>query len=342
MRHTLFLLIFIALISPVLCAGGSGEETEQVNVYSHRHYDADQKLFDQFTAETGIQVHVVKAGADELIERLRAEGERSPADFLITVDVSRLYRAKQLGLFQAVSSPLLNRIVPAHLRDPDGYWYALTKRARVIVVDRSRRAVERMDYEDLAHSALDGTVLIRSSSNVYNISLLASIIAHNGETAARSWAQGVVAHMARPPQGNDRDQMKALVAGVGDYAVVNTYYIGLLRNSDDPAEQAVGEKIGVIFPNQDNRGTHVNVSGAGVTRHAPNRDNALRLMEFLLSEEAQKVYAEQNYEYPVNPNVVPGELVRTWGTFIEDSLKLNEIGREYDQALRIFDSAGWK
>jgi len=210
-------------------------------VYSHRHYDSDRDLFNRFTGETGIVVNVVEAGADELIERMRAEGEQSSADLLVTVDISRLHRAKTLGLLQPVSSPLLAERIPSHLRDEQGYWYGLTKRARVIVFDKTRtRSAQSAlisNYEDLAAPALRGGVLIRSSGNVYNISLLASIIVNEGEEAALAWAQGVVDNMAREPQGNDRDQMKALVAGLGDYAVVNTYYVGLLLNSDDPAEQ---------------------------------------------------------------------------------------------------------
>lgn len=199
-----------------------------------------------------------------------------------------------------------------------------------------------MDYADLADPALGKSLLVRSSGNIYNVSLLSAIVANDGEEAALSWARGVVENMARSPQGNDRDQMKALVAGAGDYALVNSYYVGLLLNSDDPAEQEVGEKIGVIFPDQDGRGSHINISGAGVSNYAPNQENAVRLLEFLLGGQAQKIYAEQNHEYPVNPAVPWGQTVSGWGSFIEDSLDLEEIGRANDQALRIFDTAGWK
>ena len=330
------------MIPVLLFARGVSEEAAGlVNVYSHRHYDTDQELFELFTEESGIQVNVLKAGADELIERLRTEGENSPADLLITVDASRLYRAQMLGLLQPVSSARLEEL-PSHLRDSDGYWYGLTKRARVIVFDRTRQLRRPMNYADLADPALSASLLVRSSANVYNISLLSSIIANEGANAALAWARGVRANMAREPQGNDRDQMKALVAGVGDYALVNTYYVGLLLNSDDPAEQMVGEKIGIIFPNQEGRGTHINISGAGVSAHAPNPENAVKLLEFLTGPRAQKIYAEENYEYPVRPDIALGETVASWAGFVEDSLGLEEIGRVNDQALRIFDAAGWK
>lgn len=342
LKRGLLVSAFLLVFSAALFANGSGEESEVVNVYSHRHYDSDQELFDEFTRQTGIQVNVVLAKSDELIERLRSEGENSPADLLITVDASRLYRAQDLGLLQGVTSPVLEEQVPAHLRETDGNWYGLTKRARVIVYNNQVTEPEISTYEDLADPALGESILIRSSSNIYNISLLSSIIAHQGEEAAAEWAEGVVNNMARAPQGNDRDQMKALVAGEGRYAVVNTYYVGLLLNSSDPAEQEVGEKIGIIFPNQEGRGTHVNISGAGVTRSAPNREHAVKLLEFLTAPQAQSVYANKNYEYPVNPAVEAGETVASWGDFQEDDLELRRIGENNAAALRIFDQVGWQ
>lgn len=340
-------VLFTVLTAGLVSAGGTeeGRSDEQpgvVNVYSHRHYDADQQLFQDFTRQTGITVNVVQAGADQLIERLRAEGENSPADLLITVDAGRLHRATDLGLLQTVESPTLEENVPAHLRHPGGYWYGLTKRARVIVYDKTKTGPGAMDYEDLADPDLPGEILVRSSSSIYNISLLASIINARGEDAAAQWARGVVENMARSPQGNDRDQMKALVAGAGDYALVNTYYVGLLLNSSDPEEQRVGERIGILFPNQSGRGAHVNVSGAGITAHAPNPENALKLLEFLTGEEAQGVFAQVNYEYPVNPRVEPGETISAWGEFIEDTADLKVLGELGPQAIRIFDQAGWR
>lgn len=354
MRKYLFVLIALITASG-LFANGSSEASKasadsmdsadpgEVNVYSHRHYEADQELFDAFTAETGIKVNVVKAKADELIERMRSEGAASPADVLITVDAGRLTRAENLGLLQSVSSAVLDGTVPSKLRDPEGHWYALTKRARVIVYDKQVMPEPGVStYAELADPDLGADILIRSSSNIYNISLLASMVNREGEAAAKAWAEGVVGNMARDPQGNDRDQMRALVAGEGDYAVVNTYYVGLLLNADDPADVKVGERIGLIFPDQDGAGTHVNISGAGVAANAPNPENALRLIEFLVSEEAQEVFSKQNHEYPVNPKVEPSGTAAMWGTFVEDGGNVAALGDFADRAVRIFDEAGWR
>lgn len=314
-----------------------------VNVYSHRHYETDKKLFAQFEQETGISVRVVKAGADALIERLASEGASSPADLLITADAGRLVRADAKGLLQPVQSDVLTGAVPAHLRHPDGHWFGLTQRARVIVYDKERvQPSELSTYAALTEPAWKGRVLVRSSANMYNQSLLAAMIAHDGEAAAQSWAEGMVANMARPPKGSDRDQMKAVAAGVGDVAIVNTYYVGLLVNSEVPEERAVGERLGVFFPDQDGRGAHVNVSGAGVTRHAPNRDNAVKLLEFLVSDDSQSVYAKANYEFPVKQGVPAGPLLESWGDFKADALPLSELGAHQETAVRVFDAAGWR
>lgn len=314
-----------------------------VNVYSHRHYDADKQLFAQFEAETGITVRVVKAGADALIERMVSEGASSPADLLITADAGRLVRADAKGLLQPVDSPTLTAAVPAHLRHPAGHWFGLTKRARVLVYDTERvKPDELSTYAALTEPQWKGRVLVRSSANMYNQSLLASMIAHDGEEAAKAWAEGLVANLARPPKGSDRDQMKAVAAGVGDVAIVNTYYVGLLLNSEVPEERAIGERMGVFFPDQGGRGAHVNVSGAGVTRHAPNRDNAVKLLEFLVSDEAQAVFARANYEYPVKEGVPVGDLLESWGTFQADDLPLSELGAHQEAAVRVFDAAGWR
>lgn len=326
-----------------LAACGGAEEAEVVNVYSHRHYEADQILFDRFTERTGIQVNVVTASADELITRLENEGEASPADVLITVDAGRLHRAKERGLLQPVSSPTLEANVPAHLRDRDGQWWGLTQRARVFVYHKERVDSSTLStYEALAEAPWNDRVLIRSSDNVYNQSLLASIIANDGEEAAEQWAAGMVENMAREPSGGDTDQILAVAAGAGDVAVVNTYYMALLANSSDPEEQRVAAQVGVFFPNQGDRGTHVNVSGAGVTRHARNVENAVALLEFLTGEEAQGVFAEANQEYPVHANVPWSQTLQGWGTFRTDTLDLTVLGELNDAAVRIFDRAGWR
>lgn len=343
-RNIVALAIGMFIAATPLFATGAAETAGQVvNVYSHRHYDTDRELFQAFTEETGVEVRVVEAGADELIQRLQAEGEQTEADLLITVDAARLNRAKSMGLLQSVESQELSSRIPENLRDDEGMWFALTKRARIIAYhnERSDRSI-LSTYEALAEDAYEDLIAIRSSSNVYNQSLLASIVAHNGEAAAREWAAGVVENMARDPQGGDTDQLRAIAAGEAEYAVVNTYYIGQLLNSTDPQQREVAEQIGVFFPNQDGRGAHVNVSGAGVTRHAKNRENAIRLIEFLVSQEAQRRFAQANFEYPVVEGVDLAPSIAEWGEFREDPLDLSELAEYNDDAVRIFDEVGWQ
>ena len=344
MKRIMVILIVI-LISGTAFSEGAAESADEnmVNVYSHRHYDVDQELYERFTEITGIEVNVVKAGADELIERLRAEGPASPADVVMTVDAGRLQKAVDMNLLQAVNSAELNTAVPEHLRHPEGYWYGLTKRARVLAysVDRVDPS-ELSTYEDLASPKWSGRIVVRSSSNIYNQSLMAGMIDANGGDAAAEWAGALVDNMAREPEGNDRDQVKAVAAGLADIAIVNTYYLGKLLSSDDPDEVAAGESVSLFFPNQDGRGTHINVSGAGVTAHAPHRENAIRFIEFLTSVEAQKRYAAGNFEYPVREDVAPAELVSSWGDFREDDVNLSVLGDLNIQAVIEFDKAGWK
>lgn len=324
------------------CGAGIGGE-EVVNVYSHRHYDVDQQLFDRFTELTGIRVNVVSASADELITRLENEGVNSPADVLITVDAGRLHRAKSRGLLQPIHSELLESTIPSSLRDPEGHWFGLTMRARVLIYDRERVSPDELStYEDLADARWRGRIMARSSSNVYNQSLMASLIASSGEEVAQSWAEGVGSNLARPPSGGDRDQIKAVAAGVGDVAIANTYYFGRLLNSSDEEERRLAERLSVFFPNQDDRGTHVNVSGAGVTASSKNIDNAIRFIEFLASEEAQSVFAHVNFEYPVNPRVEPAEILKSWGEFKADTLNLARLGELNAAAVEAFDRAGWR
>lgn len=345
------------LLLSAACGGGDGAgdapagdagamaDAGEVNVYTHRHYDTDQAQFDRFTAATGIQVNVVTASADELITRLEAEGASSPADILVTVDAGRLHRAKERGLLQSISSPTLEAAIPAHLRDPEGQWFGMTQRARVFVYAPDRVQPSDMStYEDLADPKWQGRILTRSSDNVYSQSLMASIIAANGAEAAEAWARGLAANFARPPQGGDRDQIADVAAGVADLAIVNTYYLGLLANSDTPADRQAAEAVAVFFPNQaeGERGTHVNVSGAGVTAHAPNRENAIRLLEFLASEEAQQAFAQGNYEYPVVEGVAWAPTLQEWGTFRHDTLNLSRLGELNTEAVQVMDRAGWR
>jgi len=314
-----------------------------VNVYSHRHYDTDQELFRRFTESTGIQVNVVTASADELITRLENEGAGSPADVLITVDAGRLHRAKERGLLQPIRSEVLESSIPEQLRDGEGHWYGLTRRARVVVYHRDRVQPGSLStYEALAGPEWRGRVLTRSSSNVYSQSLLASVLAHEGPEAAERWAAGIAANLARAPSGGDTDQIKAVAAGAGDVAIVNTYYLAKLTASANPEERRVAEQVGVFFPDQDGRGTHINVSGAGVTRHAPNRENAVRLIEYLAGDEAQRLFAEGNQEYPAKAGIPWSDALRAWGEFRADTLDLTRLGELNGEAVRIADRVGWR
>ncbi|MBO3098375.1 Fe(3+) ABC transporter substrate-binding protein [Gelidibacter pelagius] len=333
----------ICLMTLVVACGDSKTKKEEVNVYTHRHYKADDELFTKFTEETGIKVNIVNASADELIQRLETEGENSSADILITVDAGRLYRAQSKDLLQPVRSEILEANIAPEFREKEGHWYGMTYRARIIAFAKDRVNPEDIKtYEDLTDPKWKGKIVIRSSENVYNQSLLASIILADGEEKAKEWAEGVVANMARNPKGSDRDQVKAVASGEADIAVVNTYYIGLLLNDENVEERKAGESVGIIFPNQDGRGTHVNVSGIGVTKYAPNKDNAIKLMEFLSGEEAQQVLANLNYEYPINPKATKASILKTWGDFKADPVELYKLGEYNSKAVMVFDEAGWK
>ena len=326
-----------------LLAGLGSVHAGEVTLYSHRHYEADDVLYAKFTEQTGIQVNVVKASADELIERLKAEGDNSKADLLMTADAGRLHRAKAEGLLQSVESEVLESLIPSALRDADDQWFAFTKRARIFAYAPDRVKPEELStYEALAGDAWRARVVARSSSNIYNQSLLASVIAEHGEAGALEWANGVRDNMARPPQGSDRDQMRAVAAGLADLAIVNTYYVGLLVNSEDPKDQAVGNALKLFFPNQDDRGTHVNVSGAGVTKASKNRDEAIQLLEFLASDEAQSTFPSTTYEYPVVEGIEWSPLQKQWGAFKEDSLNLSTLGELNGKAVELFNEAGWE
>lgn len=346
-------LLIVALLALTGCSSDPKSDTANnetaaqkssvVNLYTDRHYDTDQELYDLFTKETGIKVNIVKAESDELIERLAREGQDTQADLLVTADAGRLNRAKEQGLLQAVSSETLTKNIPENLRDKDNEWFGLTMRARVLVYAKDRvNPAQLSTYENLTGPQWKGKVLVRSSNAVYNQSLLASFIALEGEEKAKAWAKGIVSNMAREPKGNDRDQAKAIVAGIGDVAIMNTYYVGKMLHSSDPEEVKVAEKIGVFFPNQATTGTHINVSGIGLTKNAKNNANAIKLMEFLSSDLAQKQFAEANFEYPVNPNVEPSDLLKSWGDFKAQDINLSALGEYNQQAVKIFNEVGWK
>lgn len=312
--------------------------SQVVNIYSYREPGLIDPLLKAFTQKTGIETKIVFASAG-LNERLAAEGANSPADLLFTVDASRLSEAKDAGLTQAVSLPALEAAVPAPYRDAEGHWFGLTMRSRVIYASRERVKQDTITYEELADPKWKGKICSRSGQHVYNTSLLATIIAHKGEAAAEAWARGLKANLARKPAGGDREQVRDVQAGLCDLAIGNTYYMAaMLKN---PAQKAWADAVRIIFPNAGDRGSHVNISGMALTKHAPNKANALKLMEFLASEEGQRIYAEVNNEYPVNPKAPVSDTVQSWGKLIADKLPLGAIAQHRKKASEIMDRVGF-
>ncbi|MCY4540829.1 MAG: Fe(3+) ABC transporter substrate-binding protein [Rhodobacteraceae bacterium] len=316
-------------------AAATVASSNEVNVYSLRQPELIEPMLNAFTDATGIAVNIsyIKEG---VTERLAAEGDRSPADLLLTVDISRLHAAVAAGVTQSVSSDSVNASVPEEFRDPDGHWFALTLRARIVYASKERVADgEVTTYEDLASDKWNGRICTRSGSHAYNIALTSAVLAHHGEDGARQWLSGVKSNLARKPQGNDRAQVKAIWAGECDVSIGNTYYFGKMLANEEQREWA--DAVRIEFPVFEGGGTHVNVSGMAMTKAAPNRDNALMLMEFLAGNAAQEMYAETNYEYPVNPNVSLSDLVASWGQFDRDGLSLAEIAQLRPQSLQIVE-----
>ena len=310
----------------------------QVNIYSSRHYNTDEQLYERFTEQTGISVNLIEGKADELIERIKSEGANSPADILITVDAGRLWRAAQAGIFAPVESEILESQIPDNLQDPDNLWFGFSKRARVIIYNKDRVDPNKLStYEDLADPKWKGRFIVRSSSNTYNQSLVAGTIEEKGEEATEEWIEGLVANFARPPQGNDTSQIEDVAAGVADLTLANTYY--LARYEDNPE---VFEKVGIFFPNQDGRGTHVNISGAGLLQNAPNKENAIAFLEYLASPEAQEFFAIGNNEYPVVEGTPVNPVVESFGEFKDDTTNVAAYGKNNADAVKIMDRAGWK
>jgi len=332
--------LLLAALAMALPAPAAAQE---LNLYSSRHYQTDEALYNGFTEQTGIRINRIEDDADKLIARLQAEGVNSPADVFITVDAGRIWRADAAGLLQPVRSEILEERIPASLRDPEGKWFGVSRRARVIYYDR-----ERVDpalfqtYEDLARPEAAGLVCIRSSDSIYQLSLLASMIEHHGADAAREWARKVVANMARPPTGNDTAQLRAIASGECGLALANTYYFVRLMNSDSPEDQAVVDRVGVIFPNQEDRGTHVNISAAGVAAHAPNREAAVQFLEYLAGPEAQRHFAAGNNEYTADGDAGGNEALASLGTFKADELNVRILGERQPEAQRLYDEAGWR
>jgi len=318
-------------------------QAEEVNLYSARKEALIKPLLDRFTAETGIRVNLVTGKADALLQRLQSEGRNSPADLLLTTDAGRLYRAKQAGVLQSLHAPELTALVPARYRDQDGYWFGLSLRARPIFYVPGRIDPAHIDsYEALADPKLKGRICIRSSNNIYNQSLVASMIAAHGERETGAWAEGLVANLARRPTGGDRDQIKAAAAGLCDIAVANSYYYGAMLASDDAAERGAAEKVALHWPNQQGRGAHVNISGIGVTAAAKHPQAAQQLIAYLLSDAAQQWYAEVNQEYPLRDDLPLSSELQRWGAFKADSVAMDQLGEHNSAALRLMDRAGWR
>jgi iron(III) transport system substrate-binding protein len=339
MRLTPTLATLVAAFS----IGHAAAQDQVLNLYTARHYQTDEALYDNFTKQTGIKVNRIEAGEDAIIERMKQEGARSPADVLMTVDAGRLWRAEQAGLLQPVKSKVLESRIPLELRHPEGLWFGFSQRARPIFYAKGKVDPATLrNYEDLADPRFKGKICVRSSSAVYNLSLLGSMIAADGPQKSEQWARGVVANMARDPKGGDTDQLTAIAAGECDVALANTYYYVRLMKSDKPEQRAVAEKIGVIFPNQGNRGAHVNISGAGVAKNAPHRDAAIRFLEYLASPEAQFYFTNGNNEYPVVSDTPPNRELASLGAFKKDGLNVAQFGRNQSAAQQIYDRAGWK
>lgn len=356
-KRTLASTILGALLATSLLAGcttaatKTGDQTtaaaatqEQiVNLYTARNYPVDEILYADFTKQTGIKVNVISDKAEVLIERIKREGESTPADLFITVDGGVLNTAKEAGVLQPVTSPTIDANVPKSLRDTENYWIGLSTRARVIAYSKDRVKPEQLStYEDLASATWQGKLLVRSSTSLYNLSLLASLIELNGEAKAQEWATGVAKNLARAPEGGDRDQIKAIAAGVGDVAITNTYYYGQMLASTDKAEVDAAKQVALFFPNQTTTGTHINISGAGLTKYAKNKANAIKLIEYLTGTEAQAKVAEVNFEFPVNAKAPLPDLLKSWGTFKTQQLDFAKLGTNNKTALLQMNKSGWK
>ena len=334
-------LIFIA----IFFSCESSREVEEVNLYSQRHYAVDELQYENFTKLTGIKVNVTKANADELIQRLKNEGDKTQADLFITVDVGKLWQAGNMGLLQKINSDIINPSIYPAMLDKNNFWTPITYRSRILVYSNDRvNKSELSTYEDLADDRWKNRILVRSSSNSYNQALMSSLVVNLGAEETQKWSDAIVKNFARNPKGNDRDQVKAIAAGQGDVAIVNSYYIGLLLSSKNEEELNAGKSVSVFFPNQgeNQRGAHINVSGIALTKNSKNKENAIKLIKYLQSDEAQKTYVNNTYEYSVNPSISQNDSVKEWGEFKMDDLDLNILGSERDKAIRIFDKSGWK
>jgi len=323
--------------------GENSSEENTITIYSARHYSMDSVIFDAFTEQTGIKVIEVKGTAEELIQRLREEGTNTSADLFMTADGIVLQDAKEKGLLQPIQSDIIRAQVSEQWQDPDQHWTAITARARVIVYAKDRvRPEELSTYEDLANERWRGKLLVRSSYNLYNQALMASMIEDIGEEASTQWAEGIVHNFARSPEGGDRSQAKAIAAGTGDIAIMNTYYIGQMQQSTDPDDTKAVEQLGVYFPNQQTAGAHVNISGIGVVKHAKHKKQAVQFIEYMTNKDVQSQLTKLSFEYPVNPEAEVPELLQQWGRFKAQSYSVKQLYQHYQEAVSIFQKVGWK
>ena len=318
--------------------------SNEVNVYSARKGYLLKPLIEAFKNDTGIKVNIISGKSKALQKRIEQEGVNTRADVLLTVDAGNLYKAKKMNLLQPIDSDKLKILIPPHLRDIDNQWFGLSIRSRVIMYNQKKvNKSELSTYEDLANSKWKGRICIRSSNNIYNQSLLASLISHLGEKEAKVWAKKIVNNFSKKPKGNDRTQMTSVVLGECDITLVNTYYLGKWITSKKESERKYAKQISVFFPNQSNRGAHINISGAGVTKYSKNKNNAIRFIEYLANEKAQELYAHANHEYPIRNTVSVSDVVQSWGyPFKQDALSLNELGKNNIKAVKIFDEVNWQ
>ncbi|WP_324262344.1 Fe(3+) ABC transporter substrate-binding protein [Altererythrobacter sp. H2] len=339
------LSLALASLAVAGCSGqAEGDGADQVvNLYTARHYDSDLALYEQFTQETGIKINWIEGKPDELVARMKAEGANSPADLFITADAGALWRAQREGLFQSVTTDTLTARIPANLREPEGNWYGFTRRARVVAYDPAKVKPEEIDdYADLADPRFKGRICVRSSDSVYNLSLVGALIEAWGPDKAGDWVKGVVANMARPPEGGDRDQIRAVAAGVCDVAITNSYYYIRMASGEDAADRAITDKVKLAFPSIDGAGTHINISGGGVIRNAPNKANAIKLLEFFASAKAQTHISAENNEYPASPDVPAPAPVDAYAAFTAHPMGVAAFAARQPEAQSLMSAAGWR
>jgi iron(III) transport system substrate-binding protein len=336
--------IALGLLSAAFLPGESSAQEKVLNLYTARHYATDESFYTGYTKATGIKINRIEGGEDALFERIKAEGANSPADVFLTVDAARLWRAEQTGIFAPVKSAVLDKRIPTAAKGPDNKWFGFSARARVIAHDKSKiQPTDLARYEDLANTKWKGQICVRPSNHPYNLSLIASMISHLGEEKATAWARGVTANLARPPRGGDTDQLRAVEVGECSIAISNHYYYVRLMRSEKPEDRALVEKVGLIWPNQGDRGTHINISGGGMLQHAPHRDAAVKFLEYLASDSAQTLFANGNNEWPIVKGVkLANPALESFGQFKTDSLPLTNLGKNQAAAQRIADKVGWK